>query len=77
MGSLWASTAWTGWISDAKVLATILTWLIYSGYLYMRGFGGYRGRKPIYVAQTGFISIIFAFFIVNYLSAQHGFLYGR
>jgi ABC-type transport system involved in cytochrome c biogenesis permease subunit len=77
MGSLWASTAWTAWFSDAKVVATIITWLVYLIYLYMRGLGGYRGRRPIYISQLGFASILFAFFIVNYLSAQHGFLYGR
>ncbi len=77
LGTLWAKSAWNSWITDAKVISTAVTWTIYLVFLYMRGFGGMRGRKPVYIALLGFASIIFTFFIVNYLSAEHGYLYGR
>lgn len=77
MGTLWASTTWNGWASDAKVLSALLTWSTYLVFLYLRGMGKMRGRRTVYISQFGFASIIFTFFVVNYLSAQHGFIYGR
>lgn len=77
MGSWWASSAWKDWLSDAKVVSAAVTWLIYLVFLYQRGLGGMRGKKPIYIANLGFATILFTFFIVNYLSSQHGYLYGR
>lgn len=75
MGGIWAYKAWGrfwGW--DPKETWSLITVLIYAGYLYMRFFGGLRGRKAVYVSMIGFASVIFTFFGVNLMSDLHGYL---
>lgn len=74
LGGWWAYSAW-GSLWDAKVAAALATWLVYLGYLFHRGLGG--GRRSVHLAMAGFASLLVTFVVVNYFSAQHGFLYGR
>ncbi|MBI4055506.1 MAG: c-type cytochrome biogenesis protein CcsB [Elusimicrobia bacterium] len=77
MGGIWAYNAWGrfwGW--DAKETWALITWFVYVGYLHLRLFSGWRGRKTVYLAMLGFACVIFTFFGVNYLSELHGYLSG-
>ena len=78
MGGVWAYEAWGrfwGW--DAKETWSLVTALLYAGYLHMRLVRGLRGRKAVYVSMLAFASVIFTFFGVNYLSDLHGYLSAR
>jgi cytochrome c-type biogenesis protein CcsB len=78
LGGVWAYTAWGrfwGW--DPKETWALITWFVYVVYLHMRLFKGWRGRKVAYVSIAGFVSILFTFIGVNYLSPLHGFLSGQ
>ncbi|MBI4374848.1 MAG: c-type cytochrome biogenesis protein CcsB [Elusimicrobia bacterium] len=75
MGGVWAYNAWGrfwGW--DAKETWSLITALIYAGYLHMRFVKGLRGRKAVYVSMVGFASVLFTFVGVNFLSELHGYL---
>jgi ABC-type uncharacterized transport system permease subunit len=43
---------------DALVVATIVTWLVWAGYLGLRWAGGWSGRRAAYVALAGFALVI-------------------
>ncbi|MGH9432497.1 MAG: cytochrome C assembly family protein [Terriglobia bacterium] len=73
-GFLWASRAWQGpWELDPKVLASLLTWLIYLGLLSTRVSGNWRGRRSAYGAILGFAAVMVTFLGVSFLSGQHGY----
>jgi ABC-type transport system involved in cytochrome c biogenesis permease subunit len=73
-GFLWASKAWSGaWEWDPKVLAALLTWLVYIVLVSTRFYGVARGRRSAYVAILGFAAILITFLGVSLLSAQHGY----
>jgi ABC-type transport system involved in cytochrome c biogenesis permease subunit len=78
MGGAWAhAAAWGDFWKDPKVLAALVACANYGYFLYLRGYKGLRGLKPVYVSLAGFVWILFGFFAINYLSTRHGFLYGR
>jgi cytochrome c-type biogenesis protein CcsB len=75
LGAIWAYTAWGrfwGW--DPKETWSLITWLVYVGYLVARLGGGWRGRKTAYWSLAGFVFILFTYAGVNYLSPRHAFL---
>jgi cytochrome c-type biogenesis protein CcsB len=75
LGAMWAYDAWGrywGW--DAKETWAFITWLIYAVYLHMRLVAGWRGRKTAYLSLAGFLTVMFTYVGVNYLSSLHGFL---
>lgn len=77
LGGVWAHGAWGrfwGW--DAKETWALITWFIYVIYIHLRLFSGMRGRKLVYISFLGFLSVIFTFIGVNYLSGLHGYLSG-
>jgi len=75
MGAFWAHAVWhTWWVWDAKVLWSVLTWLIYSIYLGLRLLSGWSGRRTAYLSMAGFALVLFTYVGVNYLSRHHGFL---
>ncbi|MFN2467712.1 MAG: cytochrome c biogenesis protein CcsA [Gaiellaceae bacterium] len=43
---------------DALMAVTLLTWLVYGGYLLLRYELGWRGRRTAYVALAGFLLVI-------------------
>ncbi len=77
MGSNWGYSEWTRFWAEPKLIAGVITWAIYGAFLYIRLAGNRRGRRPVYIAMAGFVWILLSFVLVNYLSSQHGFLYGR
>jgi len=73
-GFVSASRTWKGpWELDPKILASLLTWLIYLVLFSTRVGGGWRGRRAAYIAIFGFAAILVTFMGVSLLSGQHGY----
>jgi len=67
-GAIWANYAWGSyWSWDPKETWSLVTWIIYAGYLHTRIIRGWRGRVGIYWVIAGFIVMVFTFIGVNYL----------
>jgi cytochrome c-type biogenesis protein CcsB len=63
LGAIWADIAWGKfWSWDPKETASLLTWLIYAGYLHMRVIRGLKGRRAALLLVIGFAAVIFTFF---------------
>jgi cytochrome c-type biogenesis protein CcsB len=74
-GFIWASRTWKGpWQFDPKILASLLTWLIYLVLFSTRVSGGWRGRRAAYIAIFGFAAIMVTFLGVSLLSGPHGYV---
>jgi cytochrome c-type biogenesis protein CcsB len=73
-GFVWASRTWKGpWELDPKILASLVTWLIYLVLFSTRVSGGWRGRRAAYLAIFGFAAILVTFMGISLLSGQHGY----
>ena len=73
-GFVWASRAWKGpWEFDPKILASLVTWLIYLLLFSTRLSGTWRGRRSAYVAIFGFAAMMLTFLGVSLWSGQHGY----
>jgi cytochrome c-type biogenesis protein CcsB len=73
-GFVWASRAWKGpWELDPKILASLVTWVIYLVLFSTRVSGSWRGRRAAYVAIFGFVVVMMTFVGVSVLSGQHGY----
>lgn len=65
-GAVWANRAWGSyWSWDPKETWSLITWLIYAGYLHLRIVKGWQGKKMAYLSVTGFVAILFTFLGVN------------
>jgi cytochrome c-type biogenesis protein CcsB len=74
-GFVWASRTWKGpWELDPKILASLITWLIYLGLFSTRVSGGWGGRRAAYVAIFGFAAMMLTFVGISLLSGQHGYI---
>jgi cytochrome c-type biogenesis protein CcsB len=74
-GFVWASRTWRGpWEFDPKIMAAMITWLIYLVLFSTRLSGAWRGRRGAYVAIFGFAAIMVTFLGASLLSGQHGFV---
>ena len=74
-GFVWASRTWHGaWVLDPKIVATLVTWVIYLTLFSTRASGSWRGRRSAYGAIFGFCAVMVTFLGVTFLSGQHGFL---
>ncbi len=74
-GFVWASHAWNGpWELDPKILASLVTWLIYLILFSTRLSGSWRGRRAAYMAIFGFAAMMVTFLGINFLSGQHGYV---
>jgi cytochrome c-type biogenesis protein CcsB len=73
-GFVWASRAWQGaWELDPKIVASLVTWLIYLILFSTRLSGNWHGRRAAYVAIFGFAAMMVTFLGVSFVSGQHGF----
>ena len=43
---------------DALMAVTVLTWSVYSAYLVLRHFAGWRGRRAAYLVLAGFVLVV-------------------
>ncbi|NPV49486.1 MAG: cytochrome c biogenesis protein CcsA [Armatimonadetes bacterium] len=73
-GAVWAQHVWQRWWSwDPKETASLVTWLIYAGYLHGRRNRGWRGRTSARFAVLGFLAVLFTFAGVNFLNSLHSY----
>ncbi len=55
-----------GWYLDARVVTSLVAWLVYAAYLIATLLGGWHGRKTTYVLIGGFATVLVAY-VVNLL----------
>ena len=74
LGALWADIAWGRyWSWDPKETASLVTWLIYAGYMHARVLRGWRGNRAALLLVIGFLAIAFTF-LGNYIfSGLHAY----
>jgi cytochrome c-type biogenesis protein CcsB len=61
-GSVWAKSAWGDyWVWDPKENWSLVTWLVYGGYLHLRRVRGWRGEKGAWLAIAGFAVVMFTY----------------
>lgn len=74
MGFVWASRNWKGpWEFDPKILAALVTWLIYLILFATRLGGSWSGRRAAYLAIFGFAVMMVTFLGISFLSGPHGY----
>jgi cytochrome c-type biogenesis protein CcsB len=74
LGAYWASIAWGRyWSWDPMETASLVTWLIYGGYLHARGVRGWRGRRAAILLVVGFIATVFTFLGNTFLGGLHSY----
>ncbi len=67
-GAVWANEAWGSWWSwDPKETWALICWLVYAAYLHTRLSRGWQGRRPAFVAVSGFFVITVCYIGVNLL----------
>lgn len=68
-GAVWANHAWgTYWSWDPKETWSLITWLVYAGYLHARLVYDWKGSKAAWMAIIGFVSVMVTYLGVNYIS---------
>lgn len=73
-GVVWASRTWHGpWQLDPKIVASLVTWIIYLILFSTRLSGSGRRRRAAYLAIFGFAAVMVTFLGISFVSSQHGF----
>lgn len=74
LGALWADVAWGSyWSWDPKETASLVTWLIYGGYLHARVMRGWRGTRSAVLLLIGFGATLFTYFGNLFFSGLHSY----
>lgn len=76
-GVVWAREVMPAgaWLGDTKILATLVTWLLYAGALLLRRLRRWQGREVAIASLAGFATVLFSLFAVNlWFSDFHSFL---
>ncbi|MEO6196917.1 MAG: c-type cytochrome biogenesis protein CcsB [Dehalococcoidia bacterium] len=74
LGAVWAEIAWGRyWSWDPKETASLVTWLIYGGYLHARVIRGWRGERCAYLLLLGFAATMFTYFGNYFLGGLHSY----
>ena len=74
LGAFWAQVAWGrywGW--DPKETASLITWLIYGGYLHARAVRGWHGDRSAALLIVGFGAVLFTYFGNLYFGGLHSY----
>lgn len=67
-GPIWAQYSWSRyWAWDPKEVWSLITWIVYAGYLHARLTAGWKGRRAAYLALLGFATFLFNYYGVNLL----------
>ncbi len=75
-GAIWADTAWgRPWSWDPKETWSLITWLIYAGFLHLRIIKRKKGRILAIASVVGFIAVLITWFGVSYLKIFSGGLH--
>ena len=62
VGSVWAKSAWGDfWVWDPKENWSLVTWLVYGGYLHLRRVRGWRGDRAAWLLIIGFGVVMFTY----------------
>lgn len=73
-GAVWAQYVWQRWWSwDPKETASLVTWLIYAGYLHGRRQRQWTGKTSATIVLVGFLAVLFTFAGVNFLQSLHSY----
>jgi len=73
-GPLWAKKAWGAfWVWDARLTTTLILWMIYIGYLMLRGSaeGDRRARFAAVLAIVGFLDVPIIYISVQLWRTMH------
>jgi cytochrome c-type biogenesis protein CcsB len=74
LGALWANIAWgTYWSWDPKETASLVTWLIYGGYLHARVIRGWRGSRSASLLILGFGATMFTYYGNLFFGGLHSY----
>lgn len=74
LGALWAEITWGSyWSWDPKETASLVTWLIYGGYLHARVVRGWRGPRSAMLLIIGFAAVMFTYFGNLFLGGLHSY----
>jgi cytochrome c-type biogenesis protein CcsB len=74
LGALWADIAWGSyWSWDPKETASLVTWLMYAGYMHARVMRGWRGSRAAILLIVGFLAILLTFFGNYIFSGLHSY----
>ncbi len=74
LGAFWAQIAWGSyWSWDPKETASLVTWLIYGGYLHARVARGWVGRRAAWLLVIGFASVLMTFFGNLFFGGLHSY----
>lgn len=74
LGALWADIAWgTYWSWDPKETASLVTWLIYGGYLHARVLRGWRGDRSAMLLIIGFGATLFTYYGNLFFGGLHSY----
>jgi len=74
LGALWADIAWgTYWSWDPKETASLVTWLIYGGYLHARVLRGWRGQRSAMLLILGFAATLFTYYGNLFFGGLHSY----
>lgn len=78
LGAVWAEIAWGSyWSWDPKETASLVTWLIYGGYLHARVARGWVGRGAAWLLVIAFLSVIMTFLGNAFFGGLHGYGVGK
>ena len=74
LGAVWAEIAWgTYWSWDPKETASLVTWLIYGGYLHARVIRGWRGERSAYLLIGGFGATLLTYYGNLFFGGLHSY----
>ncbi len=74
LGALWAEIAWgTYWSWDPKETASLVTWLIYGGYLHARVLRGWRGTRSALLLILGFAATLLTYYGNLFFGGLHSY----
>jgi cytochrome c-type biogenesis protein CcsB len=74
LGAVWADVAWGRyWAWDPKETASLITWLIYGGYLHARALRGWRGKRSAGLLILGFGATLFTYFGNLFFGGLHSY----
>lgn len=67
-GSIWAKQAWGDyWVWDPKETWSLVSWLVFAGYIHLHYLGNWKGRKLAVLVVIGFSAVVFTYLGMNLL----------
>ncbi|MBI4498035.1 MAG: cytochrome c biogenesis protein CcsA [Chloroflexi bacterium] len=74
LGAIWADVAWGRyWSWDPKETASLVTWLVYGGYLHARHVASWRGNRSAALLVLGFGATLFTYFGNLFFTGLHSY----